>query len=112
MPARPGLPDGSNPRVSAVAPYREPETLRTMPIPGGGQARLERLSPRLGGEAILRWIAEFKVGRSQHTIERYVQSPWHGSEDVALEATEIAIQIDLEQLLERVAVRRKRAGYA
>lgn len=96
--------------VSAIAPYREPEILRTYRVPGGGEVRLEALSPVFDGAPIVRLVADFKVGQQgAHTIESYVQVPYRGYEQLGADA-DATIAIEVERLMRRIARRRAAAG--
>ena len=95
--------------VSSVAPYGEPEIMRTYRIPAGGEIRLEALSPKLGGPPIVRLVADFKVDGAQHTIERYVQVPYAGFDLLGPDAAE-QIAADVRDFMDVIARRRQRAG--
>lgn len=106
------LPDGR-----AVFPtrtralYGEPEVLRTEPIPGGGQMRLEALA-QLGassGPPAIRWVAECRIGRKLETIERYVQMPHHGMSVLHGADAERAISEEARNLIDWIARKRARA---
>jgi hypothetical protein len=70
---------GSGKRTGGTTHYRDPDVLERHPIPRGGELRLEALRPYLGGEPIVRWVAEYVDGEGAHcTTESYLQIPHHG----------------------------------
>lgn len=104
------LPDGRGVfQTRTFEQYRPPEVLRTRPVPGGGQMRLEALAPLGSGPPAIRWVADFKVGRKHETIESYLQMPHQGMTQLHGTAAERAIAEDAERLIRWIARKRAQA---
>lgn len=103
------LPDGRGvfPTHTAVH-YKEPELLRRVPVPGGGgELRLEALSPFGDGPPAIRWTAEFRTATKLETIQSYLQMPHHGMTQLHGAEADRIINDDLQRLIR--LIERKRA---
>lgn len=93
---------GSSKRAGGTSHYRDPDVLRTVAIPGGGELRLEALRAFGGDAPIIRWVATYMAGGAHCTTERYLQVPHQGFD--VLEEPDAAREIEgeLRQMLENI----------
>lgn len=105
---------GDSKRIGGTTYYLDPEVLRRVPIPRGGELRLEALRPSAlhgGGPPIIRWVAEYIDGQGAHcTTESYLQIPHHGFD--VLEQPEAAelIEQDCRRILAKIRKERIAGG--
>lgn len=99
----------SSRRVGGTTHYHEPDVLRRVAVPGGGELRLEALRPLGGAEPIIRWVATYIDGAGAHcTTERYLQVPHHGFDVLEEPAAARQIEADCRQMIENIKRERGR----
>lgn len=99
----------SDNRIGGTSVYRDPEILRTVAVPGGGELRLEALRPYGEGECIIRWVATYIAGGAHCTTERYLQIPHHGFDVLENHQATQLIEADCRQMIANIKRERARA---
>lgn len=87
--------------------YLQPELLKTIKVPGGGEIRVEACRSLVGGPPIVRNVAEFTAHEKAETIESYVQVPHTGFDQLHGPEAEQAIENDIRRLLRLIDQRRR-----
>jgi hypothetical protein len=102
----------SSARIGGTTHYKDPDVLRRVPIPNGGELRLEALSPYGGGEPIIRWVAEYHAAGALCTTESYLQIPHHGYDILEQPAAARIIEDDCRRIIEKIKRERLTAARA
>lgn len=90
-------------RTGGTTHYRDPEVLKRVDIPRGGELRLEALRPYGAGDPIIRWVAEYIDGQGAHcTTESYLQIPHHGFDVLEQHDAAQLIEQDCRRILAKI----------